>query len=36
MKRVLNLVKRAAKAYFKLSAQNYVWRYTGNTYIDIE
>lgn len=36
MKRVLNLVKRVAKAYFELSAQNYVWRYTGNTYISNE
>ena len=33
MKRVLNLMKKAAKTYFNLAAQNYAWRYTGNTYI---
>lgn len=33
MERVLNLMKNAVKAYFKLAAQDYAWRYTGNTYI---
>lgn len=36
MERVLNLVKKAAKAYFRITAENYVWRYTGNTYISQE
>lgn len=36
MERVLSLMKKAAKAYFKLAAQDYAWRYTGNTYISQE
>lgn len=36
MKRVLNLMKKVAKAYFKIAAENYAWRYTGNTYISQE
>lgn len=31
--RVLNFIKRAAKAYFKLAAENYSIRCTGDTYI---
>jgi hypothetical protein len=36
MKRVLNLVKKAVKAYCELAAQSYAWRYTGNTFISNE
>ena len=31
--RVLKFIKRAAKAYFKLVAENYSIRCTGDTYI---
>nr|DAR32443.1 MAG TPA: hypothetical protein [Bacteriophage sp.] len=36
MKRVLNLMKKAAKVYFNLAAQDYAWRYTGNVFISNE
>ena len=36
MKRVLDLVRKAVKAYCESAAQNYAWRYTGNTFISDE
>lgn len=31
--RVLNFIKRAAKAYFRMAAENYSIRCTGNVFI---
>lgn len=36
MERVLSLMKKVARSYFKIATENYAWRYTGNTYISQE
>jgi hypothetical protein len=33
MKTIINFTKRAFKEYFRMSAQNYTWMWTGCTYI---
>lgn len=33
MKSVFNFIKRAAKAYFRMTAENYSIRCAGNVYI---
>lgn len=32
MKTIINFFKRAARAYFRIAAQNYAWMYTGCVY----
>lgn len=33
MKTIFNFIKRAAKAYFRITAENYSFRCTGDVYI---